>query len=59
MACFIVAEAGVNHSGSVELAFKLIKATAKAGGGVGTIQSLFLANQLVAKTGANKMEEAE
>jgi len=25
----------------------------------GTIQSLFLANQLVAKTGANKMEEAE
>jgi len=25
----------------------------------GTIQSLYLANQLVAKTGANKMEEAE
>ena len=40
MACFIVVEAGVNHSGSVELAFKLIKATAKAGGDAANFKSI-------------------
>jgi sialic acid synthase SpsE len=40
MACFIVTESGVNHSGLVELAFKLIKARAKVGGDVENFKSI-------------------
>lgn len=46
--CFIVAEAGVNHNGSLKLAKKLIDAAAKAGADAVKFQS-FRADKLVLK----------
>ena len=37
---FIIAEAGVNHNGSLELAKRLADAAKAAGGGAGQIQTL-------------------
>lgn len=48
MACFIVAEAGVNHNGSVELAFKLVEAAAKAGADAIKFQT-YTAEKLVSR----------
>ncbi len=45
----IIAEAGVNHNGSLELAFKLIDAAADAGADIVKFQS-FKAEQLVSKS---------
>ncbi|WP_330925633.1 N-acetylneuraminate synthase [Candidatus Sororendozoicomonas aggregata] len=47
-ACFIIAEAGVNHNGSLDLALKLIDEAAKAGADAVKFQS-FKAEQLVSK----------
>lgn len=54
MSVFIIAEAGVNHNGSVELAKKLIDVAAKAGADAVKFQT-FKADKLVSKT-AKKAE---
>jgi N,N'-diacetyllegionaminate synthase len=43
--CFVIAEAGVNHNGDMSLAFKLIKAAAKAGADAIKFQS-FIAEEI-------------
>ncbi len=48
MYCFIIAEAGVNHNGSEELAMKLIENAAKAGANAVKFQT-FKAESLVSK----------
>lgn len=48
MACFIVAEAGVNHNGSVELAFKLVEAAAEVGADAVKFQT-YTAEKLVSR----------
>lgn len=54
MSIFIIAEAGVNHNGSLELAKKLIDVAAKAGADAVKFQT-FKADKLVSKT-AKKAE---
>jgi N,N'-diacetyllegionaminate synthase len=51
MSCFIIAEAGVNHNGSVDLAFKLVEVAAEAGADAVKFQS-FHADALVSKKAA-------
>ena len=46
--CFIIAEAGVNHNGSLDIAFQLIDEAAKAGADAVKFQS-FKAEQLVTR----------
>ena len=48
MSVFIIAEAGVNHNGSIELAFKLIDAAVEAGVDAVKFQT-FKAENLVSK----------
>ncbi|WP_081458471.1 N-acetylneuraminate synthase [Solidesulfovibrio fructosivorans] len=48
MTTFVIAEAGVNHNGSLDLAFQLIEAAAEAGADVVKFQT-FRAENLVAK----------
>ena len=38
IACFIAAEAGVNHNGDVELARRLVGVAAKAGAEIGSLE---------------------
>lgn len=57
MACFIIAEAGVNHNGKVELAFKLCDAAKKAGADSVKFQ-IFDAKKLVCRN-AKKAEYQE
>lgn len=52
--CFIIAEAGVNHNGSIEMALKLIDVAADAGANAVKFQT-FKAEKL-ARPGANKAE---
>jgi sialic acid synthase SpsE len=47
--CFIIAEAGVNHNGSIEVAIELIKAAVEAGADVIKFQT-FKAEQVTTKT---------
>src|SRR3954464_9044533 len=47
--CFIIAEAGVNHNGSIETAKQLIDAAARAGADAIKFQT-FQADKLVTKT---------
>lgn len=47
--CFIIAEAGVNHNGSIELARQLIDAAASAGAHAVKFQT-FSADELVTKS---------
>ena len=49
MSVFIIAEAGVNHNGSIELAFKLIDAAVEAGVDAVKFQT-FKAENLVTKS---------
>jgi N,N'-diacetyllegionaminate synthase len=46
---FIIAEAGVNHNGNMEIAFEMIDAAAKAGANAVKFQT-FVADNLVSKT---------
>ena len=48
MSVFIIAEAGVNHNGSIELAFKLIDAAVESGADAVKFQT-FKAENLVSK----------
>lgn len=54
MSCFIIAEAGVNHNGNIDLAFKLCDSAKQAGADAVKFQ-IFDADKLVTKT-AEKAE---
>lgn len=58
MSCFIIAEAGVNHNGSLELAMKLVDVAADSGADAVKFQT-FSADRLVTKSARKAAYQAE